>query len=201
MTSISTDLKPRKRLEDKNNFQRFILINRDGTSVESIILSVPDIQLREEIISNHFLSRYVHWFVKEDIGANLIGRDNPWDFEWELSNSENLNIEITSIAENEEQFRKRKYEERLATNLYKEEITLHELEKITFNFPNEILNEKIAFYKSVGTKSDDFVANPYFNRKGLIFTSRIDEKVNELDNIIKQAVQKKLTKNIQTRKM
>ncbi len=197
METINTEafeLNPQQNLDTKNNFQRFLLVEQDGSILERIILFIPNNELREEIICNHFLSQYVKLFVKEPIGVKYVSRDKPWDFVVDLSNNENLIIEITAIADQDYLFKKYKYEERIMNSAHKEKIEFYELAKLAFNFPNEEIEKQIDYYKSIGTLKNDLVLNHHFKRE-FIFFSRFEENIATFKEILKQSIEKKTKKN------
>src|SRR5690606_35844692 len=111
---IAKSLNPIKELNDKNNYQEFILVEKDGSVKKRIVLFITNIEIREQVICNHFLSRYVQLFVEKPTGIRFISRYSPWDFEMELSNSEKIILEITSIADEVELFKTFKYQERIS---------------------------------------------------------------------------------------
>lgn len=79
---------PVSRLDNKNNYKRFSRIERDGSIVERVFLDVPDPSERERLICMHYLRHITRHFLKEDVGVNILTRDNPWDFSLELSTGE-----------------------------------------------------------------------------------------------------------------
>jgi hypothetical protein len=193
MSIKATKLNPSQNLDGKHNFQRFVLVEKDGRHFERIILSVPDIKIREQIICFHFLGEHVRMFVKEVVGVRYLSRDNPWDFEVELSTSEKLIIEITSIADQEDLFKKYKYEERLLASTNSKMIKLKELEKLTYNFPDNDIEKLIHLFRREGIKNNDLVSNHHYQQK-TIFQSRFDENIEAFDQLLKKAIEKKLAK-------
>ena len=191
---ISKSLNPIQEIDTKNNYQKFILIDKEGKTKTRIILFISDIELREQVICFHFLSRYVQIFLEEAVGLKFISRDNPWDFELELSNSEKLIIEITSIADGTDLFRTYKYQERLTDNSRYERIKFHELIKLNNLFPDPKIDELIISFKEQKTDKNEFVINPFFNKK-FIFQSSINENLESFDVLIKEVINKKVNKN------
>jgi len=55
---ISKSLNPIQEIDTKNNYQKFILIDKKGKTKTRIILFISDIELREQVICFHFLSFY-----------------------------------------------------------------------------------------------------------------------------------------------
>lgn len=170
---LAVELNPNEDLSDKSNYKLFIIIDRDGKEQKKVRFSIPNIEMREHTIFFNFLSRYVKFFVKETVGVNIISRDNPWDFEVQLSNNQKIIAEITSIAENEDFFKKMKYEEKMSELSNYPEIEFHQLEKINFNFPNEEIDSIIQNYKKNKTPKNSLIKNPLYEHNTFIFLSNI----------------------------
>ncbi|WP_293916082.1 MULTISPECIES: hypothetical protein [unclassified Sphingobacterium] len=187
-------LNPIQELNDKNNYQEFILVEKDGSVKKRIILFITNIEIREQVICNHFLSRYVQLFVEEPTGIRFVSRDSPWDFEMELSNSEKIILEITSIADEVDLFKTFKYQERISETSNHEYIEFHELIKLNSLFPNSKNQMIIDSLKEQGIGKDESVLNPHYGKK-FIFESSINEDLNSFDNIIREAIDKKVNKN------
>lgn len=137
MTNSNTKAKalnPIHNLDGKHNYQKFILVEKNGNTRERIILFINNIELREQVICIQCLSRYVHFFLEETTEIRFISRDKPWDFEIELSNSEKLILEITAIADETDLFRNFKYQERISENSNYKQIEFHELIKLNNYF-------------------------------------------------------------------
>ncbi|NAX46420.1 hypothetical protein CAG70_05335 [Photobacterium halotolerans] len=98
LSKIKSSFYPECDLEDKSNYKRMYYIKRDGTAVEKVVLDVIDPFHREILIFKHYLRHFVKHFCNNDLGINLISRDEPWDFKIETSDNSKFNIEITSIA-------------------------------------------------------------------------------------------------------
>lgn len=187
-------LNPIQNLEGKHNYQRFFLIEKDGKTTERIILLINNVEIREQIICIQFLSRYVHFFTEENVGVKFISRDKPWDFEIELSNSESLIIEITSIADETNLFKNFKYQERISKVSNFEQIEYHELIKLNNIFPDTEIQLQIDNLKKLHTNKNQLVNNPYF-KKQFIFQSSINEDLKKFDEILKESINKKIKKN------
>lgn len=199
MTNPNTNTKakefnPIHGLESKNNFQRFFLVEKNGETKERIILFVSNIDLREQIICNQFLGRYVMLFIEKPIGIKFISRDKPWDFEIELSNSEKLILEITSIADETDLFRIFKYQERISEKSNYEKIEFHELVKLNELFPDSEIQKLIENFKTLKTSKNQLVQNPHY-KKQFIFESSLNEDLLSFDKILKISIDKKVKKN------
>lgn len=191
---IAKSLNPLQNLKGKNNYQKFILVEKNGSTKTRIILFIPNIELREQIICSHFLSRYVQLFVEQATGVKFLSRDNPWDFEIELSSSENLIIEITSIADEIDLFRSFKYQERITEKSNYPQIEFHELIKLNNIFPDPAIEQMISLYQEREIGKNELVENPHYG-KNFIFQSSINEDLKSLEKLIKEAIDKKVKKN------
>lgn len=190
---IAKSLIPIQKTENKNNFQELILVERDGTTKRRIILFVSNIKIREQIICTHFLSRYVQLFIEQSTGIRFVSRDCPWDFKIELSNSENLILEITSIADEVDIFKTFKYQERISKKSNYEKIEFHELRKLNDIFPKIEILKTIDELENKGICKSDLVTNPHYKNQ-FIFESSISEDLKHFDTIIKEAIDKKVNK-------
>lgn len=193
MNTFADELNPIEHLSNKNNYKKFSLIQKDGSIQNKVILSIPNIELREQIICDHYLRKHIFYFLNTSVEFRIKTRDNPWDFELELSNGENITIEITSIADQEDLFKKFKYEERLVQNSNKEEIELQEIIKLNYNFPDNIIQEKINEYKNQNVTKKNLITNPYFN-KNFVFLSNFEEKIQSFDIMLQDSINKKVEK-------
>lgn len=191
---IAKSLNPLQKLDGKNNYQEFILVQKNGDTKKRIILFIPNIEIREQVICNQYLSRYVQLFLEETVGVNIISRDKPWDFELELSNSEKLIIEITSIADEVDLFKTFKYQERITDKSNYEHIEFHELIKLNNIFPDPKIQELIDTYKKQKISKDKLVPNPNYGKE-FIFQSSISEDLVSFDRLLKTAIDKKVNKN------
>ncbi|MEN0040266.1 MAG: hypothetical protein AAF764_02910 [Pseudomonadota bacterium] len=98
----SYDFGPKEDLEGKSNFGRHIFIERDGCSREIIRLNVLNDRHREEIIAFHFAQQYanIHYSgSNEQPQFYVVGRDNPWDFEYVMHDGSTFNVEICRVAD------------------------------------------------------------------------------------------------------
>ncbi len=183
---------PLSELSNKQNYKRYYIINRDGTIFEKVFLDIPIPSLREKIICYHYLSRRVKFFETNAVGMNIISRDNPWDFEIELSTGENFNVEITSIAEDSKTFEMLKREERLKLNRNKPQIQIHELEKLNYFFPDNSISKLIDSYKKENISKQTFVENSF--AKDIATIGSINEFYPSLDELIERIIDKKENK-------
>lgn len=190
---ITESFYPIHDLKDKRNYQRFILVDKDGKNKKRIILFISDIELREEIICLHYLSRYIQIFLKETVGVKYKSRDKPWDFDIELSNGEIHIIEITSIADQTNLFKSFTSQGRLLDKSLHETISFRELLKLNILFPDPEVQKLINGYQKQDIEKDETVSNPYFNKQ-FVFESSLNENFAEFGKILKEAVDKKVKK-------
>jgi len=185
---------PVASLDDKQNFKRMCRIQPDGSIVESVYLNVPDIRYREYLIFIHYIQHLVRNFIRDDVGMNVLGRDNPWDFYVELSIQGRFNVEITSIADNRQQYQNNSREERLAKSTSQEMLPLKELDKLATFFPNDKAQRLVLEHKAEGVGKEELVPNPYFADGPYIFVSAECETKADLGEILIEAIEKKAGK-------
>jgi hypothetical protein len=182
-------------LDGKNNFKRFFRIEEDGAVTERVFLDVVDSSERERIICLHYMRHIIRHFQKEQVGINIIGRDNPWDFNIELSTGITLNVEITSIADMKEHFIINKGEERYSKWAIEELIPLHELMKINCLFPNIDIGSVIKGHLKDEISKNSLVTNPFLSSNKNIFVSKMPKCEKKLAAYIKEVITKKEQKN------
>jgi len=182
---------PVNGLDDKSNYKRFIRVKRDGSLVERVFLDVPDPSERERLICMHYLRHITRHFLREDVGVNILARDNPWDFSLELSTGSVFYLEITSIADMPKHFEINKSEERFDKWRSEALIPLHELEKLGRLFPDKRIEKLVTACKSSGNSHDDLVENPFHEAGKCTFISTMPETSVSLEELIKSAVTKK----------
>lgn len=186
---------PVEPLKGKKNYKRFFRINRDASVVEMVFLNIPESRQREDVIFFHYMRNYGKLFSENDFGLNLLSRDNPWDYEVQLSNGLSFNIEITSIAESSKLFEIQSKEERFDILRHKKQVRLRDLEKIEKFFPDEGLNKIIQEYRQAGTTKDCLVKNPLLNSGGRLFLSHIEDTGQRLSAVITDSIRKKELKS------
>jgi len=191
--TIAKSLNPILSLEGKNNFQKFFLIEKDGNIKERIILFINNIKLREDVICFHFLSRYIQIFIEKRTGIKFVSRDDPWDFQIELSNSEKLTIEITSIADEVDLFKTFKYQERISERSNFKKLEFHELVKLNNLFPQRDIQKEIDKLRINKVKNNQLVSNPYYG-KSFFFESSISDNLESFEKILKKSIDKKTEK-------
>jgi hypothetical protein len=190
MRTRKSSFYPFADLTDKQNYKEYKIVERDGSTLERIFLNIPIPSLREKIICFHYLSRRVKLFETDDIGCNIMSRDDPWDFKVDFSSGEIFNVEITSIAESAKIFEMLKREERLLLARRKERIALHELEKLNYFFPDKNVKKLIDSLKNAKKSKTDLVENPIMD-KTFVTIGEINEQQPNLAELIEQAIHRK----------
>lgn len=176
---------PIKSPEGKLNCKPHFRIERDGTAVQSVFLNVPDLRIREYIICIHFLRSYVRWVLQETIGFNILSRDLPWDFAIGMSNGTKVNIEIVSIADNEQLFKNNKREEELDVVANMKKISRRRLDKINRLFSTE---------KIVGNNYEEGIDNPWYTHGKRVVVSHVPPPDGDLFQLLERTIASKASK-------
>jgi hypothetical protein len=185
---------PIHSIDGKENCKTHFRINRDGSVVQSIFLNIPNSRLREKIIFIHFIRSYVRWVIQDIVGLNIINRDEPWDFEVQLSNGDQFNLEIISIADNDQNFIINRREEGIDKVAHLPTIPLSQLKKISANFPTEDIEKIIKAFELAGLGKNDSVENPWFGEGKRILISNLPEPCGSLYALIEAALRAKANK-------
>lgn len=188
-------LNPLNDLTGKKNYRIFILIDENGNITERILLNTPNDMTRETIICGHFLQHYFNCFAMNSAVTDLISRDDPWDFHIKVDDTEDLIIEITAMADNPQLFEKFKNEERLLSITKERNMTIRELNRLEFAFPDVEIKSLIEKYIFEGKLRDDVVANPYFGKDSFVFLSSQSPYVPDFHENLQVTINKKLNKN------
>lgn len=157
------------------------------------MLFVPDARHREFLICLHFL-RGFGMSLSQELGINIVTRDDPWDFRVELSTGSTLNIEITAIADNEQRFVLESRETELARATAHETIPLRLLEKLEHSFPDPSVSSTIEQLRISGAEASDQVANPYYRHGPTLFLQGMVPPPSGLVGCIAEALAKKAAK-------
>lgn len=142
--------KPNADLTDKCNYTRHVFIEEDGSVSEVVRLNVWDDRHREDIIGFHFSKQYakMHYCEKtEQPQFYVVGRDNPWDFEYVMHDGTTFFVEVCRVADRD-LLRVMKAENDVSQLLLKDELTSHEIKKIERLFPGTLPNELVEAAKS-----------------------------------------------------
>ena len=184
---------PTSALEGMRNFNRIFRIERDGSVTECVHLWVPDQRLREQIICMHFLRNYVKRVIQEEIGVRFVRRDEPWDFEIEVSTGDAFNLKIVAIADSSQLFKNNKQEERVAAIAHLQTIPLRTIRKLNYYLPDGDVAEFIKECEKQKIDAGDEVKNPWFE-KPTLFISRNPMTEKKLSDLINQAIDLKVGK-------
>lgn len=186
---------PVESLENKPNYKTYYRIESDGTILERVFLDIPDPSDREQVILLHYLQNYSKIFERKPIKFTVISRDKPWDFKLEIETIGIINLEITSIADDQSRFEKVKKEERLTSKSFEEKIPLYELEKLNNIFFKKEIEEIILLHKESKVSKEELVDNPYRRYSTNTFFSEASPEKIPLVAIIREAIEKKHAKN------
>lgn len=182
---------PQEPLDGRSNFKRYFRIDRDGSTTEYILLNIVDKRHREFVICTHFLQFLVQHVIDDDAGFNILSRDNPWDFQVELSTGDTFHLEVVSIADNRLQFEVGSREDMRARSAQSENLRLRDLRKIADLFPDDQLNQKIEAYERNGILPDDLVPNPLHNEGRKMFVATALPPEAPLSVLIDRAIKSK----------
>lgn len=144
-----SDFYPLQDLSTKHNYKRIFRLGWDSTIIERVCLDIADSKVREEIIARHYIINYKAIFFSKLKDVYILDRDFPRDFKVKLNNECIFNIEITSIADNEDLFKIYNDQDRFMKNTHNKEISFNELKKVNERFINEEINEKIERYNQL----------------------------------------------------
>ena len=158
---------------------------------ERVLLNILDKRTREHVICMHFLQFLVKHIIGDDVGFNILSRDDPWDFKLELSTGATFNLEIVSIADNRLQFEVLTREEARDNASYRPQLRLRDLAKIAGNFPDQDIVEAVARHRENGVRPDDLVDNPDFGQAARMYISTSVPRDGTLAEIIDRAIEGK----------
>jgi hypothetical protein len=177
-TRLRNGLYPFLDPETIPNCKRYIVIERDGSSVESIYLNINQKSDREKIIVHHLLAEAVRTIGQEKLGFNLIGRDDPWDFTFEFSSGVTRHFEIVSVSDGKDFFRRLSREEFLQDAVLEEMINESKLKKALRDFP-ELSDVFVSKNYAGADAGDRLVPNPLYGLGEPVFVN--DEPVFPTD--------------------
>lgn len=143
-------------LKDIKNYRRWLTIERDGTSKEKLILSLQDKRRREEIIAYHFQKFYQDAY-SVTLPSSVIERDNPHDFTFANVNNQKLYLEIVSVGDTSEGFRKHSHHAKLEELLKDEPLSI--IAAIPWNSRKKDIETAVEDMK-IRPPINDFVNGP-----------------------------------------
>jgi hypothetical protein len=141
---------PKAGLADKSNYSRHIFIDRDGSVSEVVRLNVWNDRQREDILGFHFSQQYaqIHYSEQPDQPQfYVVGRDNPWDFEYVMHDGTTFFLEVCRVADRD-LLRAMKAENDVSQLLLKDELASFEIKKIERHFPGTLPKELVEAGKS-----------------------------------------------------
>jgi len=191
MNIIDSSFHPVKDFHTKKNYKEQYMIDEKGNIKRRVLLNIPDPRMREEIILKHYLKQYTRYFLKCHAGITILSRDDPWDFKIKINDGNPNNIEITSIADSEQIFRETKHEEIIEQIKDNPNISIRDLKNISKKISSDF---KFPIIDVNAYKDDDIIDNPLFQAPMKIWLSMCDYKFKNIDDIIWQAINKKINK-------
>lgn len=144
---------PHANLTDKHNYSRHVFIDRNGGVFEVVRLNVLDDRHREDIIGFHFAQQYakIHYGDQlEQPQFYVVGRDNPWDFEYVMHDGTTFILEVCRLADRN-LLKAIKIENDVTLLLLKPELKGFEIQKIEKHFPGTLPQDLVEGAK---TKAD-----------------------------------------------
>lgn len=185
---------PKGSLEGKSNYKQYYVIRPDGTAQKRVFLDVIEDRDREKIICIHYIMWAAKHFLKVGDGIDIVKRDCPWDFELSINKKRRFFVEVTAVADNTAHHVINKREQRVAASRDQETITLHELKKLNYMFPDEEKVAAIEAYREVGLTDNSKVPNPFFGTGMQGFISFLPLPDMPLDGLLKSAIESKASK-------
>ena len=184
---------PISDIKNKNNYKRYLRIERNGHVTEKILLDLPTQKQREEIVFKHFLKFLGGDIRQKDTCYEIIYRDNPWDFSVQSDFHEKFHVEITSIADNNWSFEKTKREEEYKIFILKDKIPLRKLKKFALWFGTQDVLSAVSSAIKNNSADNDLITNPIFKKTSLFISDTKDEP-NTLHQLVSMAIEKKVEK-------
>ena len=180
---------PKSSLVGKRNYKRYLYFGQDSEVRECVHLHVDDPRKREELICLHYIL-HLAGLLEGPTRASIDGRDNPWDFSLALGSGRKLFVEITAIADSEQQFVFNAAEERLLRCSHQEQIAVHELRKLGRMFPGS------GDFANVSPELPGrlLVDNPIYGGGPSLFVSVQPDLRSTLEDEVRAAIQRKVDK-------
>jgi hypothetical protein len=182
---------PTKPLRKLHNSKSYFWIHPDGSKMQAVYFFPLEKSFRELLILKAFLSNSVRVFGAGPLGFNILRRDDPWDFELDLSNGTQINVEICSITDRNGFFQRLTAEELLERHSYYEEIRIGILKKILIAFPSSESNELLDQLRDEGRSNSESVKNPFFPPERRLFTSMTDLPLLDTEEQLRTEITKK----------
>lgn len=189
----SYSFSPKHDLSNKKNYHRHVFIDHDGNISEAIRLNVLNDRHREEIVGYHFSLQYAKLHYqnsKVKTEFQVVGRDNPWDFEYVMHDGKRFFVEICRIAD-PALLKAIKSENDTLLLLQKPRLKGYEVLKIEKHFPGTY-PELAAQVVSIKDKQKTFVVTPRDGKR--IFIRPAMNPMIDLKEAMKSALDKKSAK-------
>ena len=188
---------PHEPLDDKHHWHRLFVIKRDGTVVEHVLLNIAIPELREEVIATHYVQSTYRLDESRLRTHRFVSRDKPWDFSFEDSEGQPFNIEIVSVSDNQETFRKRRQEELVYRIEPEPRIPLSQLERIHRSLPHPDAARTINRARKRAMGRSELVQNPWYNptdKPVHIFQDMLTPDDAPFSDLVTSAIQSKIDK-------
>ena len=196
LTVDHSQFAPVADLTDKCNFIKHVFIERDGSLSEVVRLNVLNDRDREDIIGFHFAQQYakVH-FLEQDEQPHfyIVGRDDPWDFEYVMHDGTTFTLEICRIGD-KELLKAIKIENDVKTLLLKSELKGFEIQKIEKHFPGTLPANLVEISKSKANQNRRFVGVGLDSGPKLFLRPPMNPQELDLRTEIETALKKKAAK-------
>lgn len=186
---------PLNDLSDKHNYSWHVFIERDGSISEVVRLNVLNDRHREDIIGFHFAQQYakIHFGKQlEQPQFYVVGRDNPWDFEYVMHDGTTFFLEICRVAD-KDLLKAIKIENDVATLLQKPKLRGFEIKKIEKHFPGTLPADLVANVQSKADKQRRFAWDKSCGSPNLFLRPPMNPYL-DLKKEIKTALKKKSAK-------
>jgi hypothetical protein len=187
---------PKEVLEGKSNYGVHVFVDRDGSISEIVRLNILNDRDREEIIGFHYAQQHakIHYSNQlEKPHFYVVGRDNPWDFEYLMHDGSTFFLEVCRVAD-EDLLKAIKIENDVTLLLTKPTLYGFEIQKIERHFPGTVPMEIV---NQVVTKADTKRKFDWDNSSGppKLFIRPTMSPQLDLRKELEKALLKKASKN------
>ncbi|MDO6591829.1 MULTISPECIES: hypothetical protein [Rhodobacterales] len=195
LTEAESKFAPLADLSDKHNYCRHSFTEYDGSVSEVVRLNVWDDRHREDIIGFHFAQQYAKVYYGEQHEQPqfyVIGRDEPWDFEYVMHDGTNFFVEICRVAD-KNLLKAMKIENDVTCLLLKDELRGFEILKIEKHFPGTVPEGLLGQIKTKQDRQKTFAWNNSHGAPKLFIRPPMNPRLN-LSKEIRTALMKKAAK-------
>lgn len=186
---------PNASLSDKHNYSRHYFVEPDGGIKEVVRLNVLDDRHREEIVAFHFCRQYAEIHFRDSSAQpvfNIVGRDQPWDFDYVLHDETSFSLEICRVADSQ-LLKAIKAENELNLLLQKDQLKAFEIAKVARLFPNLLDETLISKAARQSNKDKLFKIDEYKEQERIFMRPPMEPDINLIE-AIETAIKKKARK-------